>query len=185
MEKKFIFVKDVAALIRQGKTEMVLPGGTRFSPAARDLIREQGIQVSFTDAASVKKSEKAGPIGHQGDMLEKVEPSGQGLIAVVSSGRDIKGPVGKDAKKEPFFLIFDTKGRFIDIIKNPYTNGGDGSDLSIAELMAASQVSTMVAETFGSRLRAHLEAKKVLPFEISGRIPEAVDRVLKRKDSAG
>ncbi len=178
MAKKFIFIEDIKALLRQGKTEMILPGGTRFSPAAWDLIREQGIQVSFKDASSEKKSEDPEAIRGPGDTAIKVKPSGHGLIAVTSSGRDIAGPVGKDALKEPFFLIFDVEGRFIDVIKNPYANRDDAVEPLIANLMASSQISKFLAETIDSSLKTHLEAKKVQVFQIAGPIQDAVQSLM-------
>ena len=78
MEKKFIFAKDIEALLRQGKTEMVLPGGIRFSPAAWDLIREKGIQVAFTEASSEKELDDSEVIPSQGDAPKKMQPAGPG-----------------------------------------------------------------------------------------------------------
>ena len=49
MARKFVFIKDIENLLKQGKSEMQLPEGSRFSPAARDLIREKNIQVTFSD----------------------------------------------------------------------------------------------------------------------------------------
>jgi len=181
MEKKFIFAKDIEALLRQDKTEMVLTGRTRFSPAAWDLIREKGIQVAFTGASSEKELDEPEVIPSQGDAPKKIKPAGHGLIAVASRGRDITGPVGRSAAREPFFLIFDIEGHYIDVIKNPYANRSDAIDPLIAKLMASIQLSAIVAETFGSSLRTHLEAKKVQCVETSGRIQRAVKMVIDRK----
>jgi hypothetical protein len=125
MAKKFIFTEDIESVLKQGKTEIVLAEGTRFSPAARDLIREKGIQVFFTDASYARKSEDPDTNRSQRDIAVKAKSSAHGLIAVTSSGRDIAGPVGKTAIKEPFYLIFDNQGRYIDVIKNPYSNRKD------------------------------------------------------------
>lgn len=182
MGKKFIFVEDLDRVLKQGKTEIVLPEGTRFSPAASDLMHEKGIQVSFTGAATTQKPDARDAKRTQSDTAKKIESSGQGLIAVAAGGRDINGPVGKDVSKEPFFLIFDVAGRFIDVIKNPYANDGDYVAPLIANLMASSQVSAIVAENFASNLRTHLEAKKVQYYEISGRIQEVVKTVMHRRD---
>ncbi len=47
MRPKFIFQKDVEALIREGKKELIVPQGSRISSAALDLIREKNILVKF------------------------------------------------------------------------------------------------------------------------------------------
>ena len=177
MGKKFVFVEDVNELLRQGNTEMVLAEGTRFSPAAWDLIREEGIQVIFAEASSETKS--GGPQAAPGkeEPSKKIKPAARGLIAVASSGRDITGPIGKDAAKEPFFLIFDVEGRFIDVIKNPYAHRSDAVEPFIANLMASSQVTSILAENIGSSLQDQLEAKKVQYLEISGPIRDAVQKL--------
>lgn len=177
MGNKFVFVEDVNALLRQGKTEVVLPDGTRFSPAARDLIREEGIQVIFTDVSSEIKSDDPEEVPRKEDTPKKNKPAARGLIAVASRGRDITGPVGKDATKEPFFLIFDIEGRFIDVIKNPYANQNEAAEPFIANLMTSSQVTSILAENIGSSLQDQLEAKKVQYLEISGPIRDAVQKL--------
>ncbi len=42
----FVFVKDVEAILREGKKEIIIPEGARISPAALDLIQERGIRVA-------------------------------------------------------------------------------------------------------------------------------------------
>lgn len=41
----FVFVKDVEAILREGKQEILVPEGAKISPAALDLIQERGIRV--------------------------------------------------------------------------------------------------------------------------------------------
>lgn len=180
--KKFIFVKDVEGLLRQGKAEMILPGGTRFSPAANDLIREKGIRVSFTNSSPGVTPKDTNETGTQNEMAERTEASPHGLIAVAAGSRDIHAPVGKTAAGEPFFLIFDIQGRHIDAIKNPYANGGKKVEPLIARLMASAQVAALAAQTFENSLRTHLEANRVQVFEITGSIREAVASMLKTLD---
>jgi len=45
MASGYIFVKDVENLIKQGKTEILVPKGARISAAAQDLIQEKEIRV--------------------------------------------------------------------------------------------------------------------------------------------
>lgn len=45
MPRVFVFVKDVEAILREGKQEILIPEGAKISPAALDLIQERGIQV--------------------------------------------------------------------------------------------------------------------------------------------
>ena len=185
MTRKFVFIKDVESLIKQGKTDMQLPEGSRFSPAAWDLIRENNIQVSYTDQTSAPVD-----IGDEKIQDPKIQEQptpadtsiGQPqLAAIVSSARDVSGTVGENAVSSQYFLIFDHDGKFIDIIKNPFFDGGKDAEQGIVNLMAASQVSAIAAEKFADALGDRLKQKNIRFFEISGPIEEAVKLVFNQK----
>lgn len=176
-KKKFIFVKDVEALIRQGKSEMQVPENSRFSPAARDLVREKNIQLSFTAQPSQSDVDVKLPEGQTQPAQEQAAPTKVGLVAVASEDREPSGTIGRFAGRSPYFLIFDFKGRFIDIIKNPYSTESEGIGRRVAGLLAASQVSLFVAEQFGQKIIDALTDKNVKYLELSGPIEEAIKTV--------
>ncbi|MDX1708035.1 MAG: NifB/NifX family molybdenum-iron cluster-binding protein [Desulfobacterales bacterium] len=170
MARTFIFIKDVEHLLRQGKTEMQLPEGSRFSPAAWDLIREKNIRVSFTDHPLPQDEEIKDP-DLSNDQNAGEQPQ---LAAIVSASRKVSGTVGENAVNSPFYLLFDHDGKFIDVIKNPFRNGGSDADQKVVNLLAASQVTAIAARTFSEALRSRLTEKNIRCFEVSGAIEEAV-----------
>jgi predicted Fe-Mo cluster-binding NifX family protein len=181
MARKFIFVKDVEALLKQGKTTMQLPESSRFSPAAWDLVREKNIQLYFTARPSQPDEEIK-------DRNRQKQPSNEpailpkpGRVAVASAHREPSGPIGQFAGRSPYFLIFDFEGRFIDIINNPYIAESGGIARSVADLLDASQVSVFVAERFGQNIKRALSDRSIQYFEISGPIEEAVKIVFNEK----
>ncbi len=185
MTRKFVFIKDVENLIKQGKTDMQLPEGSRFSPAAWDLIRENNIQVSYTGQTSAPVD-----IGDEKIQDPKIQeqptPADTGtgqpqLAAIVSSARDVSGTVGENVVSSQYFLIFDHDGKFIDIIKNPFFDGGKDAEQGIVNLLSASQVSAIAAEKFDDALGDRLKQKNIRFFEISGPIEEAVKLVFNQK----
>ena len=185
MARKFVFVKDVENLLKQGQTDMQLPEGSRFSPAAWDLIRENNIQVSYTDQPSApvdlddekiqdpRIQEQSAPTDTNTDQPR--------LAAVVSASRDVSGTVGENVVSSQYFLIFDHDGKFIDIIKNPFFDGGEEAEQGIVNLLAAGQVSAIAAEKFDDALGDRLTQKNIRFFEISGPIEEAVKLVFNQK----
>jgi predicted Fe-Mo cluster-binding NifX family protein len=179
--KKFIFVKDVEALIRQGKTEIQVPDTSRFSSAAWDLVREKNIKLSFKAQAFQSDVEINHPKRQKQPSQEQVVPTKAGLVAVASEDREPSGPVGRFGGRSPYFLIFDSKGRFIDIIKNPYSTESEGIGRRVADLLAASQVSVFVAEQFGQNIMDALTNKNVKYLEFSGAIEEAIKTVFNKK----
>jgi predicted Fe-Mo cluster-binding NifX family protein len=180
MRKKFIFIKDIEDFLKRGQTQVDLPERTRLSPAAWDLVREKGIRISFKDTASQEAVNSQDVKSDKNNNEKQMEAPKPGLVAVASAGRDISGVVGQVAARSPYFLLFDTSGRFIDIIKNPFSAGGESVGLKIANLLAASQVSAIAAEKFGRAIKNNLKEKDIHYFELSGSIQEAVDTVLGR-----
>jgi hypothetical protein len=185
MARKFVFIKDVESLLKQGKTEMQLPEGSRFSPAAWDLICENNIQVSYADQPSApvdigdekiqdpKIQEQPAPTDTNTDQPQ--------LAAIVSADRDVSGSVGENVVSSQYFLIFDHDGKFIDIIKNPFFDGGKEAEQGIVNLLSASQVAAIAAEKFDEALGDRLTHKNIRFFEISGPIEEAVKLVFNQK----
>lgn len=179
--RKFIFIKDVENLLKQGKTEMELPEGSRFSPAAWDMVREKNIQLSFTAQPSQSDVEINVPKRKTQTSREQTVPTNAGLVAVASEDREPSGTVGRFAGRSPYFLVFDYKGRFIDIIKNPYSAESGGIASRVADLLAASQVSVFVAEQFGQNIKSALSDENIKYLEISGSIEEAIKSVFNEK----
>lgn len=181
MARKFVFIKDIENLLKQGKSEMQLPEGSRFSPAARDLIREKNIQVTFSDRPLPSNEEIDRPENQKqapNDQPVSPEPA---LVAVASDDREPSGPTGQLAGRSAYFLIFDHKGRFIDIVKNPYSAANEAIAPRVADLLAASQVSVFVAERFGQKIENALTEKNIQYFEFSGPIEEAVKVLFNEK----
>jgi len=185
MTRKFVFIKDVESLLKQGKTEMQLPEGSRFSPAAWDLICENNIQVSYTDQTSapvdIGDEKIQGPKIQEQPTPADTSTGQPQLAAIVSSARDVSGKVGENVVSSQYFLIFDHDGKFIDIIKNPFFDGGKDAEQGIVNLLAASQVAAIAAEKIDDALGDQLQQKNIQLFEISGPIEEAVKLVFNQK----
>ena len=184
MVRRFVFVREVEELVAKGQNEMELPEGTRFSPAAADLIKERGIRVTFTsgpapDSGKIPESEEK---PNESELTDVTYVRGaneqQSLIAVVSAGQTVTDAVGNIAARSPYFLIFDGQGKLVEVLENPYRNIGGGAGPLVANLMAERGVSTMVAGTFGTNIKASLEEKGVNYVEFSGQVKEAVKAVL-------
>lgn len=181
MARKFIFIKDVEALLKQGKTEMRLPEGTRFSPAALDLIRENKIQVSFAGQSLPSGEGLDTPANQKQPSNEPPVSSKPALVAIASDDREPSGPTGRLAGRSAYLLIFDHKGRFIDLVKNPYSAANQGIAPRVADLLAASEVSLFVAERFGQKIKDALSDKNIQYLEFSGPVEDAVKFAFNQK----
>jgi predicted Fe-Mo cluster-binding NifX family protein len=174
MGRRFVFVEDVEKLLAEGQTEMKLPEGTRFSPAAADLIKEKGIRVTFTSGQAESSTKSQESEENKGRAAESGDTPLQSLIAVASSGRTINDPVENVAARSPYFLLFDRQGTLIEFLENPYRDASGGAGPLVADLLARRNVTALVAGNFGVNLRASLEEKAINYIEFSGKVEEAV-----------
>ena len=185
MARKFVFIKDVENLLKLGKTDMQLPEGSRFSPAAWDLIRENNIRVSYIDQpttpADIGDEKIQDPKNQEQPAPAENNTSVPQLAAIVSAARDVSGTVGEKVVSSQYFLIFDHDGKFFDIIKNPFFDRGKEAEQGIVNLLAASQIAAIAAEKFDVAFGDRLKQKNIRFFEISGPIEEAVKLVFNQK----
>jgi predicted Fe-Mo cluster-binding NifX family protein len=52
------------------------------------------------------------------------EEKGVGKIAVASDVKTITGPVGFRMGRSPYYLLFDSQGKFLEAIDNPFKDAG-------------------------------------------------------------
>jgi predicted Fe-Mo cluster-binding NifX family protein len=187
LKRRFVFVKEIETLVSQGRTDLQVPQGTRFSPLAADLIREKGIRVSFKNGLSSDsveppplKEEKRRAASSQVTPKETPEETAGALIAVASEGRDSTADVGPIAARSRYFLVFNRQGELIDSLENPHRKTGSGAGRMVADFLAGRGVSTFVAQKFGGNIKESLERRGVSYAEYPGPAAEAVKALLTR-----
>lgn len=179
MKKRFVFAREVKEVVAKGGTKLELPEGTRFSPEATDLIKEKGIQVTFTPAVLTNQEKEPGPgrVKNRTAALD-TDPAGP-LIAVASSGRTSAAMVGNVAARSPFFLLFNAKGDLVEVLENPYRDSGGGAGPLVAAFLAKKGITTLVARNFGINIKASLREKDIHYVVFQGQAAGAVKNVIK------
>jgi len=178
MGKRFVFVEEVQDVLSKGITEMELPEGTRFSPAANDLIREKGIQVSFTGSPAPDDKRDQESLGAKDTVDTKHTTQASALIAVVSAGQTVADTVGNVAARSPYFLLFNGQGELVEVLENPHRDTGGGAGPLVADLMAGRGVKTVIAGNFGANIIDSLKEKGLDYLEFSGTVGDAVKSAL-------
>ena len=179
MARRFVFVEEVQDVLSKKQAEIVLPEGTRFSPAANDLIRENGIRVSFVVSPTPGEWKGEVVVNDGCDGVERSEDFGiEELIAVVSAGKTVMDTVGNVAARSPYFLIFNSKSTLVEILENPYCDTGGGVGPLVAELIYNKGVKTLIAGNFGVNISASLKEKGLNLKTFSGTVGEAVKSIL-------
>ena len=99
-------------------------------------------------------------------------------IAVASNDKTAKASVSNNAAKSPYYLMFDSKGKMIEVIDNPCRDASRGAGPAAANFLARQGVTLVIAGNFGSKMINTLKSKDITYFEFKGRVDDAVKRVL-------
>jgi predicted Fe-Mo cluster-binding NifX family protein len=181
MARKFIFIRDVEQLIGEGKKEMVLPEGTRISPAAADFIKEKGIRLAFAGegagSPSTKSENKESSPEGSATTPVKGSTASQASVAVASSGKTPADHIGNVAARSPYFLFFDSQGNFLEVLENPYRDVGGRAGPLVADLMAEKGVTSVVAGNFGQNIVDSLDKKGIQHIALSGPVEKALESI--------
>jgi len=102
-------------------------------------------------------------------------------IAVASNNKNTTSNVGAVAGRSPYYLIFDSTGKLVEVIKNPYKDVRGGAGPSTANFLAEKGVTIVIAETFGGKMINAMKSKGMTHFEFKGIANDAVKKVLNPK----
>lgn len=102
-------------------------------------------------------------------------------IAVASNNKNTTSNVGAMAGRSPYYLIFDSTGKLIEVIENPYKDARGGAGPSTANFLAEKGVTIVIAETFGGKMINAMKSKGMTHFEFKGITNDAVKKVLNPK----
>ena len=71
------------------------------------------------------------------------------IIAVASVGRTENSQIDQKAARAPYFLIFDKRGKLLEVISNPFIEAVRRAGPQVAALIAQKNVAIVVAGAFG------------------------------------
>ena len=102
-------------------------------------------------------------------------------IAVASNNKNTTSNVGAIAGRSPYYLIFDSTGKLVEVIENPYKDARGGAGPSTADFLAEKGVTIVIAGTFGGKMINAMKGKGMTYFEFKGTANDAVKKVLNPK----
>jgi predicted Fe-Mo cluster-binding NifX family protein len=104
------------------------------------------------------------------------------IIAVSSDGETLESAVSHLAARGAYFLIVDSKGKLLESVENPYKDTRGGAGVSAANFLAEKNVTIVVAENFGNKMKDALKAQEIAYFEFEGIVEEAIKKILEKED---
>ena len=101
------------------------------------------------------------------------------IIAVAALERTEKSPISQKAARAPYYLIFDKRGKLLEVISNPFSDAAGGAGPKMAGFLAGKGVTVMVAGDFGQKMVTALDEEGIKNHRASGVVKKAVENLLR------
>jgi|WetSurMetagenome_2_1015567.scaffolds.fasta_scaffold00151_10 predicted Fe-Mo cluster-binding NifX family protein len=103
-------------------------------------------------------------------------------VAVASAGKDGSSNVGPTATRSPYFLIFNSKGKLLEAIENPYirTRPGSGACVEAMNMLKKKGVTHIIAGAFGPRTSSVIRNIGIKQVSASGIVRDSLSLLLKK-----
>jgi len=99
-------------------------------------------------------------------------------IAVAAIGKDETSEVSPRSGRSKFYLIFNDKGDLLEVISNPFSRGGGGAGFGVAKMLADKGVDIVVGRQVGEHMDEILKMRGLRYCEMTGKVKDAVARIL-------
>ena len=104
------------------------------------------------------------------------------IIAVAAVDRTGNSEISSRAARAPYYLIFDTHGRLLEVVANPFHSSARRAGPKVAGLLAGKKVTALVAEGFGNKMKTALDEEGISHEEASGIVKEIVQDLLRKSN---
>jgi predicted Fe-Mo cluster-binding NifX family protein len=101
------------------------------------------------------------------------------IIAVAALGEAQNVQISEKAGRAPNYLLFDKKGKLLEVVDNPFYEAARGAGPKVARLLARKNVGLVVAGDFGSKMITALDEGGINYKEATGIVKKAVEELIK------
>ena len=103
-------------------------------------------------------------------------------IAVASDSKDATSSISNRAGKCPYYLIFNSAGKLIEVVSNPYKDAQRRAGQQTADFLANKGVTLIIAENFGDKMIEAMRSNSTDYFKLQGIVHVAIKKVLSPGD---
>jgi len=100
------------------------------------------------------------------------------IIAVAAVGRTENIQISQKAGRAPYYLIFNQRGKLMEVISNPFSGTARRAGPQVAALLAEKNITVMVAGEFGRKLKIALDEKGIYHHVATGVVKRTVQELL-------
>jgi predicted Fe-Mo cluster-binding NifX family protein len=114
-------------------------------------------------------------------LVASTAKANSGLIAVASDEKNQPANVSSEAARCEYYMIFDSKGKLMGVIDNPYKDASGGAGTSAANFLGDKGITVVIAESFGGKMTSAMKSRDITFYKLKGKADDAVKEVLKLK----
>ena len=104
------------------------------------------------------------------------------IIAVAAVDRTENSQISQEAARAPYYLIFDKRGKLLEVISNPFSAAARHTGPQVAALLAEKNVTVMIAGDFGHKLKIALDEKGINHLAATGVVQKAIQELLNKNN---
>lgn len=101
-------------------------------------------------------------------------------IAVAAEGNAPSSQVSSVAARCSYFLLFDEKGTFVEVVANPHKDTPRRAASQVVDFLACQDANVVIAGTFGEKMIASMQARGMRYLEFKGSADDAVKKALEK-----
>ena len=83
------------------------------------------------------------------------------VIAIASTGKDFKGNISDQGGRAPYYLLLNEKNEILEVLKNPFAQGGGGAGFSVAKMLEQKNTKKLIAGKIGDNMKGALEERNI------------------------
>ena len=102
-------------------------------------------------------------------------------IAVAATGQTKDASISKETGRAPFFLFFDSKGHFLEAMKNPAKDQYGGISRAVTSLLVNKGVTLVVAENIGDKMKQALNDHHIKYIKQAGAADNSVQIIMQNR----
>ena len=103
-------------------------------------------------------------------------------IAFASVDRDENAEISPRPGRARFYLLYDERGKLLEVISNPFSRGGGGAGFGVAKMLADKDVDIVVGGQFGENMEGASTERGLRYYEMSGSVREGLARVIEQEE---
>ncbi|MEA3468063.1 MAG: NifB/NifX family molybdenum-iron cluster-binding protein [Thermodesulfobacteriota bacterium] len=102
-------------------------------------------------------------------------------IAVPATGSEKNALISEETGRAPFFLFFDSKGHFLEAMKNPARDQSGGISRTVVALLSDKGVNIIIAGSIGDKMKRTLTVHNIEIVYKTGTADDTVKAIIQKQ----